>query len=177
MVGFPKNNLFKYPALLFIFYLVICAFWTVVPRGQALNLKDVVPQAAAFEAVRAKEGISYYRALDRKKNLLGYVFKTSKRGYSSEIVTLVGINPQGEIIRIKILSQDETPGLGARVDEVIEKAGRTPRPWFQEQFSGKKIETLDRSVQAISGATITSAAVIDSIKDKAREVLAYAQPH
>ena len=59
----------------------------------------------------------------------------------------------------KILSQNETPGLGARVAE----------PAFTAAFGNKKASDL-AGVQAITGATISSHAVIDSVKKRAEEI-------
>ena len=65
----------------------------------------------------------------------------------------------GIISAIKILSQNETPGLGAKVVE----------PDFTRGFSNKKLTELN-DVKAITGATISSHAVIDSVKKKAEEI-------
>lgn len=128
------------------------------------NLKEVFPSAVSFEAVKENNNILYYKALDKKNNILGFVFKTSKKGYSSDIVTMAGVSVQGIITRIKILSQNETPGLGSKITQSL-------TPWFTTQFSGKKADELDRSVDAVTGATVSSRAVIDSVQEKAREVL------
>lgn len=191
-----KSNYLKYTATLAIICLAASGLLTVVynltrPKilyQQALeeqeSLKEVIPQAQTFEPVKEADTVIYYKALDKEQHILGYAFKTSKKGYSSDIVTMVGINPKGEIINIKILSQNETPGLGMRVTEVIQKntlwdilfkkvkIGPVPKPWFAEQFSGKKVAALDRSIDTITGATISSRAVIDSIKIKAKEIIA-----
>jgi Na+-translocating ferredoxin:NAD+ oxidoreductase RnfG subunit len=51
------------------------------------------------------------------------------------------------------------------------KIAEKPRPWFQAQFDAKSYETLDRNVEAITGATISSLAVIVSVEEKAKEVM------
>ncbi len=147
------------------------------------SLDEVFPGAAAFEPVEEEGETLYYNALDGQKRVLGYAFKAVRRGYSSDIVTMVGIRPDGRIVRIKILSQNETPGLGARIAEVIQeetlwdvvlrkvKVLSRPRPWFQERFDGRDAATLEETVDAITGATISSAAVIDSVQERAAEVL------
>jgi electron transport complex protein RnfG len=147
------------------------------------GLKDVFPQAKEFEPVREGEQVSYYKALDDKKQVLGYAFKAVRRGYSSDIATMAGMRPDGTIVRIKVLSQNETPGLGTRVAEVVQKETfwdvvlrrvkvlSKPRPWFQERFDGQNAATLDETVDAITGATISSRAVIESVQEKAREIL------
>lgn len=190
-----KNNYVKYAAILAIICLVASGLLSVVfnlaqPRilyQQSLeeknSLREVFPAAASFEAVEEKDNILYYKALDKKKEALGFVFKTSKRGYSSDIVTMAGMDQNGVITHIKILFQNETPGLGSRITEVVGKETfwdvllrrakimQPPRPWFMAQFSGKKADELDRSIDAITGATISSRAVIDSVQEKAKEIL------
>ena len=122
-------------------------------------LKEVMPKAAKFSEVRAGQDILYYRALDSQDSLMGFVFKASGKGYSSVIETLAGVFLDGKISAIKVISLNETSGLGMRVAEGS----------FTNQF--KNQDTLNLSgIQAIAGATISSRAVIDSITKKAREL-------
>jgi len=130
-------------------------------QEEEASLKEVVPEAAHFEAVRSGNDIIYYRAHDKNAKLVGIAFKASGKGYSSEIETMVGMAADGRIIAIKILSQNETPGLGAQVIE----------PSFTRQFANKNIQHLNE-VQAITGATISSKAVLDAVKKKAQEIQA-----
>ncbi|MFH0941304.1 MAG: FMN-binding protein [Candidatus Omnitrophota bacterium] len=190
-----KNNYVKYATTLAIICLAASGLLSVVfnlaqPKilyQQSLeeknSLKEVFPAATSFEPVEEKDNILYYKALDKKKEALGFVFKTSKRGYSSDIVTMAGMDQNGVITYIKILSQNETPGLGSRITEVVgketfwdvllrrAKITQPPSPWFTAQFSGKKADELDRSIDAITGATISSRAVIESVQEKAKEIL------
>jgi electron transport complex protein RnfG len=125
------------------------------------SLKEVVPAGEHFEEVKSPAGeVIYYKAQDKDGKLIGVAFKTSGKGYSSVVDTMVGMGLDGSIINIKVLSQNETPGLGARIVE----------PDFTGRFSRKKIENLNE-VQAITGATISSRAVIDAVKKKAEEIL------
>jgi len=132
----------------------------IISQAQAeedASLKEVVPQASSFELVKSGDEILYYRALDSEKKLIGVVFKAAGKGYSSTIETMVGLLKDGRINAIKVLSQNETPGLGTRVVE----------PSFSGQFANKK----DLSqVQAITGATISSKAIIDAINKKKIEI-------
>ena len=162
-----KNNYFKYVITLAIICFVAPAILSVVhnirPGIEAeKSLREVLPAAQSFEAVKKGSDILYYKALGKNKSVLGYAFKAVKKGYSSDIVTMVGMDKNGVITRIKILSQNETPGMGSRV---------SVESWFQEQFTNKKTDELDSAVRVITGATITSHAVIESIKIKAKEVL------
>ena len=128
-----KNSFVRYTLILGVICLVASVLLSVVyslTRPKILyqkaleeqeSLKDVLPAADSFEPVKEGEEVVYYKALDKEKKVLGYAFKTSRKGYSSDIVTMVGIDPSGVIANIKILSQNETPGLGTRVTEVIQK--------------------------------------------------------
>jgi len=121
------------------------------------SLKEVMPTGASFEAIKSGSEILYYKAYDKSKKYTGIAFKASGKGYSSIIETMVGMLKDGTITAIKVLSQNETPGLGARVTALD----------FTGQFKDKK--DLNE-VEAITGATISSKAVIDSVEKKAEEI-------
>ncbi|MDD2703549.1 MAG: RnfABCDGE type electron transport complex subunit G [Candidatus Omnitrophica bacterium] len=151
-------------------------------QAEELNsLKEVLPAADYFEPVKENDTILYYIGKNPHKITVGFVFKTGGKGYSSVIETVAGLTPDGTITGIKILNQNETPGLGARICEVKDdktigdvlrgvKQESARKPWFQQQFSGKKTVELDQ-VEAITGATISSRAVIESVKKRAVEIL------
>ena len=122
-------------------------------------LKEVMPGAAKFSEVKAGQDILYYKAFDNQNSLIGFVFKASGKGYSSVIETLAGILLDGKISAIKVISLNETPGLGMRVTENN----------FTSQFNNQDALSLS-AVQAIAGATISSRAVIDSVIKKAQEL-------
>ncbi|MCR4611937.1 MAG: RnfABCDGE type electron transport complex subunit G [Lachnospiraceae bacterium] len=99
------------------------------------------------------------KALDASGNLLGYVVTmTSKEGYGGDIVFSMGVTKDGTLNGYSITEIDETPGLGMKAKE----------DKFKNQFKGIKATTLEVSktasesentIEAISGATITSKAV------------------
>ncbi len=123
------------------------------------SLKEVMPLAEHFEAVKSGNDILYYKAHDKNGKLIGLAFKAAGKGYSSIVETMVGMAKDGKITAIKVLSQNETPGLGANVADSK----------FAAQFSGKDIPGLSE-VQAITGATISSRAVIDAVKKRAQDL-------
>ncbi|MFA4888120.1 MAG: RnfABCDGE type electron transport complex subunit G [Candidatus Omnitrophota bacterium] len=134
----------------------------IIAQAQAeeqSSLKEVMPQAESFLAVKPKEEVLYYKALDKQGKFLGVVFKAAAKGYSSVIETIAGMTKQGVITDIKVISQNETPGLGARVTENS----------FTDSFKNKPIEVMGE-IQAITGATISSQAVIEAVKTKAAEI-------
>ena len=134
----------------------------IVAQAQAeeeAGLKQVIPEAVRFEPVKSGDDIIYYKAYDNKGVVRGIAFKTSGKGYASSIDTIVGMTADGTIIGIKVLSQNETPGLGARVSEQS----------FAGQFARRHIKDAS-GIHAISGATISSRAVINSVRRKADEI-------
>ena len=127
---------------------------------EEVALKKLLLEASEFEPVKSSAGETiYYKGYNKDKKLIGVAFKASAKGYSSTIETLVGMLEDGTITAISILNQNETPGLGSRVTE----------PSFTGQFANRDVPSLDK-VQAVTGATISSSAVIKSVKERASEI-------
>lgn len=134
----------------------------IAEQGQAEEqsaLKEIMPQAEKFIPVGQAPEVLYYKAVNSQKQLIGFIFKASGKGYSSVIQTLAGMNLRGEISAVKVISQNETPGLGMRVTENK----------FTDQFKNQDSLSLS-DVQAITGATISSEAVMSSVIKKAQEI-------
>ena len=91
------------------------------PAGDDLLRRSVLPDAAygVFVAAEA-DGFRYQQGYSSPDttNLVGYTFKTTGRGYSSNIETMVGVDLYGRITGIKIVSHQETPGVGSKITEV-----------------------------------------------------------
>ncbi len=126
-------------------------------------LKSVLVDTDEF-----KKADDYYLAY-KNNNLSGYVLKIKAKGYSAPIEMLVGIDLEGSIQGISILDQKETPGLGAKISEI--KYGEN-QPWFLNQFRGKKAVELDfPAINAVTGATISSRAVMETVKQEINKFL------
>ncbi len=128
-------------------------------------LKGLLPEAEEFvekQKERFKEPAMIYYEGIKDNRIIGYILKVKAKGYGGDIDMLVGICPVGAIQGIEVLSQQETPGLGSRITEI--RQGEK-KPWFLEQFKARLAKDLDMSgIQAISGATISSAAVLEGVK-------------
>ncbi len=124
-------------------------------------LKEVMPTAAKFTEIKSDEDeeILYYKAFDSQDKLIGFAFKASGKGYSSTIETLAGIFLDEKISAIKVISANETPGLGSKITE----------DKFRSQFTNQQAQDLS-GVQIIAGATISSRAVINSVMKKANQI-------
>lgn len=105
----------------------------------------------------------YYAVIDAAKVVKSYVFIAEGPGLWGGIIMAIGIEKDLKTLTsISFIAQNETPGLGARIDE----------EWFKRQFKGKT-PPLDTSKEgsvatvsqfdAITGATATSKAVQDII--------------
>ena len=132
-------------------------------------LEHVLPAAKIITENKTIDEKTYYlgyAAEDTTQSPKGFSFIAYGQGYSSRIQTMVGVNNKGIIEAIEILFQQETPGLGAKATET--RPGEDT-PWFQKQFAGKfaddiKVDKDGGDIVSITGATITSRAVANSIQ-------------
>ena len=88
----------------------------------------------------------------------GYAVEVTPGGFDNTITMMVGVNFDGNVLGISIVSHTETAGLGAVAAEKTSKGED-----FRSQFvgtSGSVAVTKDGgALDAITGATITSRAV------------------
>ena len=127
---------------------------------EQIDLKAVLPQAQMLRPYSINGEVLYYEASDARRNILGYIAKAEGKGYSGTIETFFSMDKKGDILAIKVSSHNETPGLGAKIVE----------DEFQDNFKDKELTELN-DIEGIAGATISSEAVIDSVKQKAEEIL------
>jgi len=138
----------------------------VTLRALQAALPTVDPKL--IEPFSENDKISYYIGYNdtNKVEIEGYAFVAKGQGYSSIIETMVGIDTTGKIMGIKIMQQVETPGLGTKIEEV--RYGESSS-WFQDQFlnrvaDGLAVDKDDGDIISVTGATISSRAVTNSIK-------------
>jgi electron transport complex protein RnfG len=130
----------------------------------------VVNSAASYEPAKIGK-LDVYRCYDKNKKLCGLAFEAEGVGYQDMIKIMVGVNPDlSKILAIEVIENSETPGLGNRI----------VTPWFEGQFENldaaaqitvvKEKPQNDSEIQAITGATISSQAVVDIINSKIKEL-------
>ena len=92
----------------------------------------------------------------------GYAVEVTPGGFDNTITMMVGVDNEGKVIAISIVSHTETAGLGAVAADATPKGVA-----FREQFvgmSGSVSVTKDGGeVNAITGATITSRAICTGV--------------
>ena len=88
----------------------------------------------------------------------GYAVEVGPGGFDNTITMMVGIDNEGKVLGISVVSHTETAGLGA-----VAAAGTPAGIAFRDQFvgaSGAVTVTKDGgTMDAITGATITSRAI------------------
>lgn len=145
----------------------------VLPAGYAENqlLKDTIQ-------LKNSEGknVTIYRS--RKNGVVnGVVFQTASRGYSGDIIVLIGLDTQGTMLGARVVKHTETPGLGDKIEVAKSK-------WIHD-FEGKSLDTLPADKWAVkkdggvfdqfAGATITPRAVVKAVKSGLDFFLAHRQ--
>ncbi|MBO5410355.1 MAG: RnfABCDGE type electron transport complex subunit G [Clostridia bacterium] len=123
--------------------------------------QTVFAQADNFgEAKTLKDGSTIVAALDESGNVIGHVVVNTAKGYGGDISVMTGVDINGKVTGVNILSHAETAGLGAKAAEDS----------FRNQFIGliegitvSKGEGGENSIDAITGATITSKAVTQAV--------------
>ena len=88
----------------------------------------------------------------------GYAVEVTPIGFDNTITMMVGINTQGEVLGISVISHTETAGLGA-VAAAANSAGEAFRGQFVGMSSSLAVTKDGGEVDSITGATITSRAI------------------
>lgn len=153
------------------FVLVIVAFFSslVLSHINKITKPDIVRQAqekqnralalvlpgykiTKKETVTIRKQIFQYWVAEKHEGAAikkAYAFEASSPGYSGDIKSMVGVDEEGTLLGLSILKQTETPGLGARCEEIATsvtflgylQGKKAPpdaitQPWFEYQFTG-----------------------------------------
>ena len=94
----------------------------------------------------------------------GFAVEVAPNGFDGEILMMVGVDLDGKVTGISIISQTETAGLGAEAAADNAKGNA-----FREQFVGLSSEEILLSkdggtLDALTGATISSRAVTQGVQ-------------
>ena len=118
--------------------------------------QDAILEGSGYEAATINECMY---ALDADGNILGYCLSVRTAGSQDILVTGVGYRADHHLAGINILQNSESPGLGQEAS----------KDYFTEQFTDKDVEyfvvtkrgaSADNEIDALTGATITSNAVV-----------------
>ena len=150
-------------------------------RGLIIDANDfqVAIEAAQIPGSKGKiTKTDIHKALDNEKKAVGFAFVAVGPGFADKIKLVIAVDGRCEkFLGFKVLSSNETPGFGSKIKE----------DYLGEQFKKVPIGALelvktgdagkiDSEIVAISGATVSSEAVvkifntyIDEIKRQLQE--------
>lgn len=144
----------------------------VIPQDYFNN--NLVESAVVPQNENLK-GIQKIYFAKKDGNLSAYAYETTAPdGYSGDIRLLVGLDPKGEILGVRVIEHHETPGLGDKIELrisnwILSLSNQTITEnnlmeWAVKKDGGK--------FDQFSGATITPRAVVNQVKRSALVMLA-----
>ena len=120
------------------------AIQEVIPDAQDVQQLPLEGDAGIVQAVYAANG--------------SYAVQVAPGGFDGEVTMMVGIS-EGKVTGISVISHTETPGLGAVAAPQNAKGDA-----FRGQFVGQEgTLVIGQQIDAMSGATITSNAVVTGV--------------
>ena len=120
------------------------AIQEVIPNAQDVQLLPINGDSGIVQAVYAANG--------------SYAVQVAPGGFDGEVTMMVGIS-EGKVTGISVISHTETPGLGA-----VAAAQNAKGEAFRDQFVGQEgTLVIGDQIDAMSGATITSTAVVTGV--------------
>jgi electron transport complex protein RnfG len=135
-------------------------------------MRELIPDAGDFEiAAEAVEvptgkgrvtGTDIYRALDGNGNSIGFAFVAAGAGFADKIKLVIAVDGRCEkFLGFKVLSSNETPGFGSKITEDYfgNQFKSAPAGQLELAKTGRP-EKIDSQIIAISGATVSSEAVV-----------------
>lgn len=141
-------------------------------RATQAAVREVVPGTQSVKSAKI-DGLTVFKGLDKDGKLLGYAFPAEFSGFQGKIKIMVGIDPQLEkVTGLVVLENIETPGLGNKIvdkswrDRFIGLSGKTEMRLVKNQAADKE----QNEVEAITGATISSQAVLDGANRQIKQV-------
>ncbi len=153
----------KYRILLSLFALVLLAGMFVSGQKKASPGTDTAfartlfPEAATFTS--NSQPFAYIQASDAKKTI-GYAVLSEDlnlgiKGYGGPVPLMIALSPTGEVLNIRALSNNETPSYSGALGSFVQQ--------FIHKGPMNRLE-LGRDIDAITGATITSDAVTETVR-------------
>ena len=121
-------------------------------------IQDIFPESQRVELQR---GI--HHVFGEAGDLLGWVGAESADGYGGPMLLVVGIDISGKVEGVRVVEERETPVFWRMV---------RAQEYFRE-ISGSPFDSIDydyRNVVAVTGATISADAIVESVRASVAEV-------
>ncbi len=138
-------------------------------REREAAIDTVLDGKDYYEEVK-KESTTYFVGYDEAGNRTGVALSLSAGGYQAMIEVMVGVEPgAGKITGIEILDHEETPGLGARIEEQDFKDNFRDIPVSEYEIVDHEPETPEE-ISGIAGATISAETVVEIVEKAGEKV-------
>ncbi len=138
------------------------------------DAKDFVllDEQIEIQSFQGKKNIEIYRAVSEADECVGWSFEAAGSGFADKIRLVVALDKNFEkIAGFDVLSSNETPGFGDQIKY----------DYYRDQFKGApagelKLVTIgerdkiDSEIVVISGATISSEAVVEILNNSITQV-------
>ena len=122
-------------------------------------LTDAMTGAASAQGAKVTEAYQVKAGGER----IGYAFKMVASGSQGNIEMIVGVDADNAVTGVSIVSNKETAGIGSKV---MDNNARPSGTKVLDQFVGKSGAgslTVGKTVDAISGATVSSKGVTKGV--------------
>ena len=162
-----------------IFFLTKDKIDAVMAAQQRELLLQVIPQdyfnnnlleSAVIPQDKNLVGIQKIYFAKKDGNVSAYAYETTAPdGYSGDIRLLVGLDPKGEILGVRVIEHHETPGLGDKIELRISNwiLNFTHQSINENNLNEWAVKKDGGKFDQFSGATITPRAVVNQTKRSA----------
>lgn len=162
-----------------IFFLTKDKIDAVMAAQQRELLLQVIPQdyfnnnlleSAVIPQDKNLVGIQKIYFAKKDGNVSAYAYETTAPdGYSGDIRLLVGLDPKGEILGVRVIEHHETPGLGDKIELRISNwiLNFTHQSINDHNLNEWAVKKDGGKFDQFSGATITPRAVVNQTKRSA----------
>ena len=163
-----KNNTASLIIKMAVLLMVICAVVSAVLGAVNMITAPVIADIAAAKTAAAYNEVlpstGEYTPVDYSdanvtavaKCAEGTVVEVSISGSQSMLALAIGVDNDGAITGVSVIDHGETPGLGAKSTEAAWRAQ------FAGQTSGLALDKKGGEIAPLTGATITSQAIVDA---------------
>lgn len=137
-----------------------------IPEELKQKFQSLLPNASKFYPVMKNDEVLYYRAYSSDDKLVGYAFETKVYAPTERFLVYVAVDPSFKIIAIDV---EQAP------DSMTMMNPRILTSDFENQFIGLSANDLALSpegkIDAVTGATISSGAIVDAVKNTIIEIM------
>lgn len=148
----------------------------LIEKNKAKELEEsifkVLPEAVKYNTIK-KGGVVLYEGIDKSGKVTGYAFKAKGYGYQGEIEIIAAVDAGlKELKGMEVLESSETPGLGAKITEEPFKKQFRRLSVLPEIIFTKGGVSKSNEIQAITGATISTKAVVEILNEEIARIRA-----